>query len=140
LWGGAILLWFLSSDLSLVGFVDHGEFAIYSAALLAPALFILLHEYRPAFPDRTAWGLATIACLVLAVLMFAAASAPQAARDAPFEINRVALRVVTTLLYAASLALAFALVVVRETLASEPSLDELDSTGPLERRFDQLKG
>jgi uncharacterized membrane protein len=76
----------------------------------------------------------------MALLMFAAASAPQAWPDAPFEINRVALRIVSPLLYVVSLMVAFALVVVKETLASEPTLDELDSTGPLERRFDQLKG
>jgi hypothetical protein len=140
LWGGAVFLWFLSSHVSLVGFVDHGQFAIYSAGLMAPALFVLFHEYRAAFPERTAWGLSTSFCLVMALLMFAAASAPQAWPDAPFEINRVALRIVSPLLYVVSLMVAFALVVVKETLASEPTLDELDSTGPLERRFDQLKG
>ncbi len=139
LWGGATFLWVLSSDLSPSGFVDHGEFAIYSAGLLAPALFVVVREYKAPFPERAGWALFTVALLIVALLFFAAATAPGAAPTAGFEINRAALRVLTPILYLASLCLAFALTVIREALAAEPRLDELSSTGRLEDKFDTLQ-
>lgn len=130
-----ILLW--SSDLSLKGFVDHGELAIYSAAILAPSLHIVLRGYKANFPEREFWGLLIFGLLMLSLIVFAAAAAPAAAPDLEPLINVTAVRIITPFLYVSSLAVAFLLIVIRETLVSEPSLDEINPAAKLRRQVDE---
>lgn len=140
LYGGALFLWFLSSELSLRGFVDHGEFAIYSAGLLAPALFIVVREYHAPFPQRAFWGLISIVLLVLVMIVFAAASAADAAPDVAKNVNRISITAASVILYSLALGTAFILTVQREALIVDAQAIRAKRTGSLEEEFDSTGG
>jgi len=141
LYAGAALLWMFGSALSFGRFVDHGEFAIYSAGLLASALFVVGHEYRTPFPQRTFWQLVTAILLVFSVIVFAVASSADASSsDKADSFNHVALRVVSLILYAFSVATAFVLTVFKESM-TVPDIEAIrgDRMAILEGKFDDLE-
>ena len=71
-WGGAILYWITPGGVSWLNFASHGEFALYSAALLAPAIHIAVTEREEvSFPSRGLFVLVAISFLLISVLIFA---------------------------------------------------------------------
>jgi hypothetical protein len=115
-YGGAIFLLLLFSDLSWARFLDHGEFAIYAAGLLAGALLVVGREYRGGFPGRSLWILLIAALLLIAAIVFTAAFAASAAPDLANNLNRGVLRVLSIVLYGLTVVLAFVLAVAKEAL------------------------
>ena len=137
-YGGALFLWIFSSDWTPTQFVDHGEFAIYSAGLLAYALFIVVREYQAPFPERAAWGLLTGVLLVLSVIVFTAVSAADAQPKVAEELNRVPLRVVSLLFYLLALGASYLLTVRKEGLTFDMEAVRGERMATLEDKFDEL--
>jgi hypothetical protein len=81
LWGSYMLFWVRGPSPSFGEFVRHGEFALYSASLLAAAFFLVLREWQEGFfPFRMIFGMVTMAALLLSAIIFAGV----------FEANRTA--------------------------------------------------
>ena len=137
-YGGAIFLLLLFSDVSWDRFADRGEFAIYAAGLLAGALLVVMREYEGGFPGRSVWGLLITVLLVIAALVFTAAFAADAAPDLADTLNRGVLRVMSILLYAATVVLALVLAVMKEAL-QQLNVEGIRATEmqQLERAFDE---
>src|SRR5438876_1135465 len=71
-WGGAILYRFFVGGATLLHFASHGEFTLYSAALLGPAIYIVVKEREEvSFPSRGSFVLSSIIFLLVAALIFA---------------------------------------------------------------------
>ena len=148
LYGGAFFSWVLFSRFSWANLVDHGEFGIYSAAVLASGLFVVSREYKVPFPERASWVLATVALLVLSVFLFAAAFAAANEPGLNSDVNDLAIRVGSPILFAVTIAFVFSLTVRGQGL-EEPTetrvAEEVESIRgermtTLERDFDELEG
>ena len=140
LYGGAFFLLLFSSEISFEAFIDHGEFAIYSAGLLATSLLVVVREYKAPFPERATWGLITGVLLVLAVLVFAVAAAADAAPDVAKDVNRGLLRVSSLVIYGLALATTFVLTVKREILTVNVEAIRAKRMGRLEDVYDSTGG
>ena len=135
-WGGAIILVLFGNEVSFASFTDHGEFAIYSAGLLASALLVVMREYRARFRERAILGLLSLVLIIIATLIFTAASAGE--NETTLNVNRTIMRNASVTLYCITVILTFFLTVLKEAL--EPRLEEISRTGALEDRFDELGG
>src|SRR5260370_35516552 len=71
-WFGWFLLRAFSRHPSVSNFTGHGEFAIYSAALLSPGIYIIMKDEKyPAFPAKYLLGLPSLLAMILATVFFA---------------------------------------------------------------------
>lgn len=138
-YGGALFLWIFSSKWTPTQFVDHGEFAIYTAGLLASALFIVVREYQGPFPERAGWGLFTGVLLVLSVLVFAAAAAADADPKVADHLNKVPLRVVSLAFYVMSVVATYILTIRSQGLELDYQAVRGDTMAKLDKKFDELE-
>jgi hypothetical protein len=79
-WGAVIIFALIGQSLTWSLFVSHGEFALYSASLIAPMFYTLTIDRPAGFPYRgwfTALGLAllTFAAIIFVVTVLAAQGA-----------------------------------------------------------------
>ena len=72
-WGSAILLLLFNKWQGINPFVDHGEFAIYSAPLLAIALFVA-NRKSSGFQSRGLFSIIAVICLLFSSFLFAGVS------------------------------------------------------------------
>lgn len=148
LYGGAFFLWVLFSRFSWANLVDHGEFGIYSASVLASGLFVVSREYKVPFPERATWVLAAVVLLVLSVFVFSAAFAAANEPGLNSNVNDFAIRVGSPILFSLTMAFVFSLTVrgqgleePRETqLAEEVVSIRGEQMATLEDDFDGLGG
>ena len=70
LWGSYLMLKLGGESVFVADFVSHGEFALYSASLLAPVFFIILRELPAGFPFRLWIGLVSVVLLLISALTF----------------------------------------------------------------------
>lgn len=140
-YGGAIFLLLLFSDVSWARFLDRGEFAIYAAGLLAGALLVIMQEYKGGFPGRPLWGLVIMVLLLIAAFIFTAAFAADAAPDLAPNLNRGVLRVLSIALYGLTVVLAFVLAVAKEAL-DKVNVEDIraEDMQRLERGFNERLG
>ena len=141
LWGGALIFFLFSSDVSWAGMVDHGEFAIYSATLLATALLVVFREYKVHFTERLFWGTIAVVLLVLTLLLFSAASAADTAPDLAEQVNRSALRLLSLSVYIATVGVVFLLTVLNTALdRQDPQAAQAERMSDLAARVKELGG
>jgi hypothetical protein len=69
---GWILLKVYSQNPTLERFAHNGDFAIYSAAVVAPILYLIVKEHRVPFANRAVYTLVSIVILLFAVAAYAA--------------------------------------------------------------------
>lgn len=137
-WLGLIVLTAWPGTVTWARFLDHGEFALYSTALLTTGLLILFDDYKDGFYGRRIMGLVTIVPLLVATGVFAVAVVAESVPGVSDDLDRSWIRLATVALYAFTVMWSFVLIVSREVLVTEPSLDEIDKTGELERKFEDL--
>lgn len=90
-WGGFLLLRLFSRRPGWVDFSQHGEFALYSAAMLAPALYVVSRDLKvPGFAGRSVLillcflGIFVATCFFVAVTTAFMAPTPILKIDQPF--------------------------------------------------------
>jgi hypothetical protein len=74
-WGSYLILRLFSLPIVFYDFVRNGEFALYSAALLAPALYLIVKEFGPPFIHRTTFVFLAVFALFVSGLVFASVTA-----------------------------------------------------------------
>lgn len=139
---GFLLLRLLSRHPSLADFSAHGEFAIYSAAMFAPAYYIINRDLKiPGFAWRQYLALLTLIGMLGATCFFVAVNTAFLAPKPVFAIDQEFLRVGTLALFAAAAILAF-LVTVLDNARLQPDVRAIASTQEedLARDFDKLGG
>ena len=82
IWGGYLLLIIFSQPTALWNFASNGELALYSAALLTPALYLVGRDVTDPFVHRQMFMLFGMLLLVIAALLFAAATAAGTTQNA----------------------------------------------------------
>ena len=108
LWGSYVLFWLKGPSPQFSEFVRHGEFALYSASLLAAALFLILRDWAIGyFPFRMLFGMVVVAALLIATIIFAGVFEANQADDPAKILNINFLRPFSVGLYVVTLILAF---------------------------------
>lgn len=75
-WGSWFLLRLFSQEIRWIDFFKDGEFALYSAALIAPALYLILKEnFKIPFLQRHLCGFLAFFFLICSLLIFSAVTA-----------------------------------------------------------------
>jgi hypothetical protein len=142
IWFGWLLLTLLSRPPSWADLSSHGEFALYSAAMLAPTLYILLRDLRaPGFPGRLVLGLLAFTAAVVSTGFFAAVTTAFAIPQPLLKINQAFLRSGTLGLFVFSALLAFVVTVV-DNARSQPDIRGMAATQEQElaKDFEKLGG
>lgn len=141
-WIGWILLRGYGSSASIVSFAKAGEFALYSAALMAPTIYTIVSERSPMrFVGQPAYMLLAVTGLVLSIAAYAMI-APVAIGVLPFAGLQIDLIATGTLaLYCFCLALSF-LVTGLDNARTSDAVTEIvrAQREALDREFDRLGG
>lgn len=74
IWGGYLLYLLLTRDITFLQFAGSGELALYSAALVTPALYLVSRDASDPFVHRGLFILSGLIFLSLSVLLFSAAT------------------------------------------------------------------
>jgi len=142
IWFGWLLLTLLSRSPSWADFSSHGEFALYSAAMFAPTLYIILRDLKdPGFPGRLSLGLLAFTGAVIATAFFAAVTTAFMSPEPLLRVNQLFLRRGTLSLFAFSAGLAF-IVTVLDNARFQPDVRGIAATQQQElaKDFDKLGG
>jgi hypothetical protein len=113
LWGGYLLLQLKGASPPLAEFVRHGEFALYSASILAAACFLVLREWPSGFfPYRIIFGMTMLAGMLVATLIFAGVFEANQNEDTAKALNMQFLQLFSVGLYAIALASAYTVTLI----------------------------
>jgi hypothetical protein len=139
-WGGAVLIKLFFRTPELGNFADNGEFALYSAALVAPLLYFITKDLKTSnFAYRPLMALATIVILLVSTLLMAAVNSLGAV-GIPVSVDKVFLRNWTIWLLFFSVVLSF---VVTALDSARMSLDYnsvmQQNYENLQNQFEQLR-
>lgn len=137
-WGTALVLRLRGQRILFADFARHGEFALYSAAFLAPALLVIFrYARRSRYVLGAGSGLMAVAGLLVCALVYATATSAainpsEHSVDVPYLVN------FSTSLLVLSLVLAL-LVAFVENQAMNLNLREVDSRQreDLKKKFDE---
>ena len=141
-WFGWFLLTLLTRNPSWADFSHHGEFALYSAAMFAPTLYIVLRDVRsPGFPGRLTLGLLTFVGTLVATGFFAAVTTAFLAPPPVLLIDKTFLSRGTFILFTLSALLAF-IVTVLDNARLIPDVRQITNAqqAELSKEFDELGG
>ena len=140
-WVGWILLKVYHKTPSLVDFAHNGDFAIYSAAIVAPLIYLIVKEHRVPFASRAIYTLASVVILVFSIASYAAV-APATVGIAPdLRPDMAFLAPVTLWAYVVSVLLAL-VVTALDNARMFPDVRAITERQQhdLEQRFDGLGG
>jgi hypothetical protein len=141
-WFGVLILFLFSRSPSLSDFSQHGEFALYSAAMFAPTLYVISRDLKiPGFWARSFLVLLTLLGILAATCFFVAVTTAFLVPKPALEINQVFLRRGTFGLFLFSAALSF-LVTALDNARLLPDVRGITNQQQeqLLRQFDQLGG
>lgn len=136
LWGGALLIRLSDQWQSWSTFCFGGEFAIYSAALLAPILYIVLKDYRKT--QRSLIQFPVIIMLLTSAILFAGVKSRELLG---LTVDRLFLRDITLVLFISSL-FVYYIVHFVEYARVDADLKKAQQKAlrSLEKKFDELGG
>ena len=141
-WGSCIIFGLFSLPIEFQAFIKGGEFAIYSAALLAPVLYTIMRELGAPFRPRTIVGLFAIIFLMISVILFAGVTSTARTSEGPssIRINILFLSRVSIILFILSAILTF-LVKLIDTITAAPDLYgiQAEETEMLSKKFDETE-
>jgi hypothetical protein len=141
-WGSCIIFGLFSLPIKFETFISGGEFAIYSAALLAPVLYTILKELGAPFRPRTIVGLLAIVFLMVSAILFAGVTAGTRTSEgsSPIKINIAFLATVSVILFILSAILTFFVKLI-DTIAAAPDIYDMRTkeTETLSKRFDETE-
>lgn len=134
LWGGAILIKLSGKWEGISLFFHHGEFAIYSAALLAPTIYLITRAFRIA--GKRVFLLFTFCFLFVSAILFAGVKSGELL-GRPLDIEF--LRNATLWLFAGSVVLSY-LVNVFENVRLSVDIQQIREAdyNNLSKKFDKL--
>jgi hypothetical protein len=138
-WGGAILLWIFGNWRGWEPFYANGEFILYSAALLAPALHILIKDARK--PGFQLLAILNLAILFISFLLYAAiALSAFNIVNTEYKINLSLLSILSIWLFVLSVIISF-LSELLENVKSDPDVEKIksDQMYELSGEFKKLK-
>lgn len=141
-WSGFILLRLFSRHPSWADFSQHGEFAIYSAAMFAPAFYVITRDLKvPGFVGRQFLGLITFLGMILAICFFVATSTAFMAPTPILAIDQPFLGSCTLWLFVCSAILAF-VVTVLDNARMIPDVRQIAANQQerLRKEYDRLEG
>jgi hypothetical protein len=139
-WGGYIIFNLYAKDASLSKFSDHGEFALYSAAMLAPALYYILKDLKTStFIYRHFFALVCIVCLLVSALLYVGVASVSVGQI-PATIDLDFLRGITWVLFLIASLMSFLVT----ALDSSRTLRDIQTERArafknLEQQFDKLE-
>jgi hypothetical protein len=132
-WGGFLLFSLYKKSPGLENFTDNGEFALYSAALLAPSLYYILKDYKESnFLYRHFFAAVAIVGLFISVLYYTAVVSVVVGQI-PIPIDLVNLRNVTWVLFIVTTILSYLV----NALDHERNYNDI--TKERQRDFEKLK-
>jgi hypothetical protein len=140
-WIGWILMKVYNQNPSLAGFAHNGDFAIYSAAMVAPIIYLIVKEHQVPFASRAIYTLISVVILVFAVAAYAVV-APVTVGIAPdLRPDMAFLAPVTFWAYVLSVLLAL-LVTALDNARMFPDVRAITERQQkdLEKKFDGLGG
>jgi hypothetical protein len=142
LWMGFIIFLLCKKKPMLIDFSDKGEFLIYSAAMLASALYIVLKDYKTSkFPYRRVLGMISIITMLVTVILFTGITAATTSRLSFFDISREFVRSTSYMTYMMSIILAFILTALDNRRTRIDIIEERGSQlKALEHDFDKVGG
>jgi hypothetical protein len=143
--GGMLLFRLFSIKFDFATFSSNGEFALYSAALIAPACYLIVKDYKNSiFIYRSIFTLVSLLCLLASTILFAGVTAVNSiGKDQiPFKLDLDFLRIITLVLFAVSVIISFiATAVDTYRILPEDIRDERkEELEKLEDAFDKLGG
>jgi hypothetical protein len=107
-YGGMILFKLFSRGVHFSDFSDNGEFALYSAAMIAPSLYLILKDYGSSnFLYRRAFALISFLGLLCATILFAGVTAVRTGGLGAIAVDQQFLRWFTILLFMVAIFLSF---------------------------------
>ena len=140
IWSGYIILRILSQDPTWTQFSEHGEFALYTAALVAPAFHTVSREFRvPGLRGRQFFLLASFCCMFLAVFAYVAVGSAYASNPSSI-IDQAFLAWLTLGIFVLSTVLALCVTVLDYArLSSDLPEVVAGQRQNLKREFDDLQ-
>lgn len=139
---GVLLQRFIVRHIEWNDFTRHGEFALYSAGLLASAFRLVLRDPGEApFVHRQLFGLMATAGLFIAAVLYSGVTAVIDLSKTPILPDMEFLRDTTLVLFGLSVTFAF-LVTLLDNQRLQPPVEALamQKQKELEKQFDQLGG
>lgn len=135
LWGGALLFQLFGSWPGFTFFLSHGEFYIYSAAILSPTLYTLHSIYRV-----NVFTVLSYVILLSSAILFAGTASRHTA-DLQVTVDEQFLRMSSVVLLSYSVVFTF-LTKVAENVKRVPDLAKMkqDDFEALDRGLDALEG
>ena len=142
LWMGFFIFQLFQKQPRLIDFSDNGEFLIYSATMLAAAIYIVLKEYKASkFPFRRLIATGCVVILLFIAVLFTGITAANTDRLRFFNVSREFIRTTSYWIYFISIALAFFLTGLDNRRTRVDILEERDSQlKTLEQDFDKVGG
>lgn len=142
LWMGFFIFRIFQKKPQLINFSDNGEFLIYSATMLAVAIYIVLKDYKNSkFPLRRLIAMSCVVTLVFIAVLFTGITAANTDRLRYFDVSREFIRTTSYWIYCISIAFAFFLTGLDNRRTRVDILEERDSQlKTLEQDFDNVGG
>jgi len=131
IYGGWFLLTLLSRKVGFMDFCRHGEFALYSAAILGATLYLISRGgYKEMFINMRCFVLVSSILLLFATLIFAGATAASASDSGERSviINPMVLIASSILILAITIVVVFFVTLI-DTVRFSPDLTEIQRTG-----------
>lgn len=142
-WGSCLLLKLFSQTIQWVDFFKHGEFALYSAAIITPAIYLILKEkFNIPFLSRHVCGLLALAFLISSTLIFAGVTVIAVNQNIQRPILNESFLVITSIVvFCLSVFLAF-FITLADNIITQEDLREVRQrdSEKLEKEFDDLGG
>lgn len=138
-WVGILLFLMFYRPIPWMDFLGHGEFALYSAALIAPSLYLVVTDREEApFPRRGLFVLGAGVVLLFSVTLFAGITVLIRA-DLIQRIDDTVVAWLSLLLFFVSISIAF-LVTLLDNSRRFPAVRKIaeQTREELENRFDRL--
>lgn len=141
LWGGAIILALPEGSVPWQELIKHGELSLYSAALVAPALYIVVNErFTVPFPSRAWLVLAGLVLILSAAFLYGGVTALNVGVIAVAVEDNSVIGWSTTI-FLLSLAFVFVISLVENVrIYVNPQTAASARQHELEKRFDDLRG
>ena len=115
IWVGFVLETLISRNFAWSPYFSHGEFGLYSAAMLAPAIYLLLKNLSEPFPQRTVFGLLALVGVALSITVYVGVTAIGQVPSL-FSLNEAFLARMSLWLYLGSLIFAFIVAILDQCL------------------------
>jgi len=141
LYGGYLLLMALQKEPDFFRFVDSGEFAIYSATMLAIAFHIIIKDYKTStIKYKTVFAGICFLCILCSAILFSAFTVA-GALDLFVDLNKDFMIIGSIVLYTISIILASLLKFMDENITHKDIREyQKDNLNKLSQEFDSLGG